>query len=106
MENSDLKANRRYARRDEPGLHHDTAGCVFSESAKHDGDENDVVFGVSVKDLTSCLHTCDERRRILATDALASVEGFRVMVELTMQYLFGVNYCRLCPDCTRYGNPL
>ena len=53
MENSDLKANRRYARRDERGLHHDTAGCFFSESAKHDGDEEDVVFGVSVKDLTS-----------------------------------------------------
>ena len=27
------------------------------------------------------------------------------MVELTMQYLFGVNYCRMCPDCATRGNP-
>ena len=103
--NSDLKPNRRYARRDEPCLQKDTAGCEFAESAGLDGDDDDVSFCISVEDLTDCLPTFDQRRRILATDALASVEGSRVMVELTMQYLFGVNYCRMCPNCATHGNP-
>ena len=32
-------------------------------------------------------------------DALASVDGFRMMVMLTLQHLFGVRFCPNCPDC-------
>ena len=56
-------------------------------------------------DLADLLPTFDQRRRILATDALASVEGFRVMVQLTMQCLFGVNFCPFCPNCATCKNP-
>ena len=56
-----------------------------------------------VEDLEDLLPTFDERRRILATDASASVECFRVIVQLTMQYLFGVNFCPYCPDCATRG---
>ena len=63
------------------------------------------MFGVSVDDLADVLPTFDQRRRILATDALASVEGFRVMVQLTMQYLFGCNFCPNLSGC-RSGNPV
>ena len=73
--NTDLKPNRRYACRDEPCLQKDTAGCEFAESAGRDVDDNDVSFGISVEDLKELLPTFDQRRRILATDALASVEG-------------------------------
>ena len=73
--------------------------ATFAAHGKQDGDADDVLFGVSVDDLTDLLPTFDQRRRILATDALASVEGFRIMVQLTMQYLFGVNFCPCCPNC-------
>ena len=53
-------------------------------------DDDDVVFGVSVDDVTRDIPTHDQRRRILATDSLASVEGFRVMVQLTLRHLSGM----------------
>ena len=104
-QNSDLKSQRGFSRKDEPSLDKDTARCKFGTSTKADGDDEEVSFAVSSEDLTGFLPTFDQRRRILATDALASVEGFRVMVELTMQYLFGVNYCPMCPNCATRGNP-
>ena len=60
---------------------------------------------MSADDLPSFLPTYDQRRHILATDALASVEGFRVMLQLTLQHLFGVNDCPNCPDCSHGANP-
>ena len=63
------------------------------------------LFGLSVDDVTSGLPTHDLRRRILATDSLASVEGFRVMIELTLRHLFGMNYCADCPECHCTSSP-
>ena len=60
---------------------------------------------MSADDLASFLPTCDQRRQILATEALASVEGFRVMVQLTLQHLLGVDDCPNCPDCSHSANP-
>ena len=50
-------------------------------------------------DLASFVPTYDRRRQILATDALASVEGFRVMVQLTLQHLFGVTCSHGATPC-------
>ena len=104
-ENDDVKSHQRYAKKDEPTLKHDTTGARFADHGDQDGDADDVSFGVSVEDLADLLPTFDQRRRILATDALASVEGFRVIVQLTMQYLFGVIFCPYCPDCASRQNP-
>ena len=41
----------------------------------------------------------DERKQILAVDYLASVDGFRVMIQLIFEHLFGINVCQLCPRC-------
>ena len=41
----------------------------------------------------------DARRQILATDSLASVDGFRIMIQLTFQHLFGMKFCPKCPTC-------
>ena len=68
-------------------------------------DPDDVLFEVSVKDWIDALPAYDLRRRILATDALASVEGFRVMVQLTLQHLFGMNFCQDCPNCSMSAQP-
>ena len=42
----------------------------------------------------------EERRRILARDPLATVDGFRVTMLLLLRHLFGVNVCLYCPDCS------
>ena len=104
-ENSDLKEHQRFSTKDGPTLKTYTTGHNFAKPGQQDEDTEDVVFGVSVDDLADVLPTFDQRGRILAADALASVEGFRVMVQLTMQYLFGCNFCPYCPDCATRGDP-
>ena len=47
----------------------------------------------------------EERRRILARDPLATVDGFRVMMLLVMRHLFGLNVCLNCPACNCQGSP-
>ncbi len=39
------------------------------------------------------------RKRLLASDPLASVNGFRAIVLLTFKLLFGMRVCQRCPDC-------
>ena len=46
----------------------------------------------------------DERKQFLASDSLASVDGFRVMVQLTLQHLFGMRFCQHCPQCNLGDN--
>ena len=40
-----------------------------------------------------------ERRRILARDPMASVDGFRILVDATLRHLFGLRTCPNCPRC-------
>ena len=47
----------------------------------------------------------EDRRRILARDPLATVDGFRVMMLLVMRHLFGLNVCLNCPRCNCQGSP-
>lgn len=49
--------------------------------------------------------THDERREMLARDALASVDGFRALVMAAYEHLFGLRVCVHCPDCNNgeYG---
>ena len=42
----------------------------------------------------------EERRRILARDPLATVDGFRVTMLLLLRHLFGMSTCLYCPDCS------
>ena len=51
------------------------------------------------QEILDLLPTYDERRTILARDGLASVEGFRLAVLLTCEYLFGMRVCIDCPHC-------
>ena len=54
----------------------------------------DVVLVASVEEMAKTLPCRDARKRILATDALASVDGFRTMVQLTFQHLWGMCFCK------------
>ena len=59
-----------------------------------------IICTASVQGVLDRLPAYDDRRQILATDSLASVDGFRIMIQLTFQHLFGVNCCPKCPACT------
>ena len=61
--------------------------------------DDDVILEVSVQDLYDRLPDYDERKQIIAVDYLASVDGFRVMIQLTVARLFGINVCQHCPRC-------
>ena len=55
---------------------------------------------VSRKEITEWLPDYDNRRAIVARDALASVEGFRMAILLVCEYVLGVRVCPLCPNCS------
>ena len=61
--------------------------------------EDDATIAVSVDKIRDNLPLYDVRRKILASDALASVDGFRIMILLTFEHLFGIRFCPNCPDC-------
>ena len=67
----------------------------------------DMIVRVSVESLLHHVPSYDERRQLLARDALASVDGFRVLVSLTYEHLFGMRVCGFCPDCNNgeQGSP-
>lgn len=58
-----------------------------------------VTMGVSLAKLAEELPDYDQRRAILARDALASVEGFRAITYLVLKYICGVRCCNACPQC-------
>jgi hypothetical protein len=62
------------------------------------------VVGLSVQMLLDQLPDYDARRRILAHDPLASVDGFRILVALAYQHLFGIRVCLSCADCNNGDN--
>eukprot|EP00959_Pyramimonas_sp_CCMP1952_P333039 6973817-Pyramimonas_sp.AAC.1 len=39
------------------------------------------------------------RLECLARDPLAGVDGFRTIVGLVLEHLFGIRWCPRCPDC-------
>ena len=52
--------------------------------------DGDLILSASAQGLLDKLPAYDARRQIIATDSLASVDGFRIMIQLTFQHLFGV----------------
>ena len=54
------------------------------------GTSQDTVLVASVEDMKRFVPTYDARRRMLAIDALASVDGCRVVAQVTFHHLFGM----------------
>ena len=67
-------------------------------------DLSSLTFALSCDEITNSLPAYDERRRILARDSLASVDGFRTLVLAAYEYLFGMRVCPYCPDCNNGEN--
>ena len=62
-------------------------------------------FPIDVETLRAAVPTWEQRRKALARDPLASVDGFRVLVLLVMEHLFGLRVCGACPDCNVPTSP-
>ena len=60
---------------------------------------------IHVETFVRALPTWDQRRQAMARDPLASVDGFRVLVLLVLQHLFGLRVCPQCPDCNLASSP-
>ena len=65
--------------------------------------EEQLSWALDMRNLAKYIPNWKERRRILARDSLASVEGFRNVVLSTCRHLFGMRVCPKCPDCNRGG---
>ena len=70
-------------------------GGLYEPSITNDAE----TLRLEKEDLLDYLPAYDDRRAILARDSLASVEGFRLSVLLTCEYLFGMRVCIDCPKC-------
>ena len=77
--------SQRYCGREAPCVTQDPAECLR--------------LGVPLDVLLQLVPSHAERRAILARDPLAAVDGFRILVSLTYEHLFGMRVCPFCPDC-------
>lgn len=66
---------------------------------------DEILLGIPPEDLQSHVPSYEERRKTLARDALASVDGFRLLVQAAFRFLFGMRFCWDCPDCSRCASP-
>ena len=60
---------------------------------------------IDVSNFCKGLPKWEQRRKTLARDPLTSVDGFRVLVLLVMEHLFGLHVCGACPDCNLATSP-
>ena len=58
----------------------------------------------TLEELRARVPAYDDRRAMIARDALASVDGFRVIMYLALEYLVGIRICDKCPDCNNGEN--
>ena len=70
-------------------------GQLYEPSITND----DVELRLDEQDILDLLPAYDDRRAILARDSLASVEGFKLSILITCEYLFGMRVCIDCPNC-------
>ena len=66
---------------------------------------DDIVLVAIVADIGKLCLLMIQGRSFSATDALAYVEGFRIMVHLTFSHLFQMNCCQNCPECNCSPEP-
>ena len=60
-------------------------------------------MAVHIETMRRALPVWEQRRATLARDPLASVDGFKLLVQLVLTHLFGLHMCQQCPDCNRHG---
>ena len=70
-------------------------------------DVSSVSFPIPNSELAEFIPSYENRKRILARDSLASVDGFHMLVLAAYEYLFGMRVCPFCPHCNNssHGRP-
>ncbi len=63
------------------------------------GEGGEVSFSVPLSAVIAGEEDFYARKRLLASDPLASVDGFRAIVLFTFKFVFGMRVCHRCPDC-------
>ena len=62
-------------------------------------------MAIPVEKVFAKIPSWSERRKVLAQDPMASVDGFRILVDATLRHLFGVRTCPDCPRCNEGDTP-
>ncbi len=60
---------------------------------------------VAVETVRRLVPCWEQRRRVLARDPLASVDGFHTLALLLLKYIFGLHMCPQCPNCATTWHP-
>ena len=81
----------------DPALAPEPGGLGHGRGGKQD---EEVVIAVPLVALSEAVPDYNTRRRILARDSLASVDGFRMMLLLLYEHLWGMRVCIHCPRCS------
>lgn len=76
-------------------------GLQMPELTQDYGHQEAISFDVPVPALYEGIPDLPLRRKLLARDPLACVDGFRVTILLALRHLFGVRVCPFCPECNR-----
>ena len=67
--------------------------------------DNNRSLPIAVETLQRMVPCWEQRRRVLARDPLASVDGFQTLALLLLKHIFGLHMCQQCPDCVRTWHP-
>ena len=87
------------SRRRDPLNRLDEVGAKFGQLYEPSITNDDVDLRLQEQDILDFLPAYDDRRAILARDSLASVDGFRLCILITCEYMFGMRVCIDCPYC-------
>ena len=60
---------------------------------------------ISVESVQRLVPCWEQRRRVLARDPLASVDGFQTLALLLLKHIFGLHMCPQCPECATTWHP-
>ena len=87
------------ARRNDPAVNVAGAEMMKKMGAIDEPNLDEELGILTLDELRKRVPTCDERRALISRDALACVDGFRTIVQLVMEYIFGLRCCIKCPNC-------
>ena len=87
------------ARHNDPAVNTDTEAYAKKHGAIDQPSLDEDLLTIDLATLREKVPTYDERRSLIARDALASVDGFRTIVQLCLEYMFGMRFCVDCPNC-------
>jgi len=78
----------------------DTPSLETQHEANKPDEREEASVDVPLSAVLGSVPSMEVQQKLLARDPLASVYGFRIIVRIILQALFGVRACSNCPDCS------